>query len=87
MVMVCRIVTLPYLYGPDTHRCATAPQKREDHELTRTTMPSFVDTFAAREGILPPSGGNLKPGLELYFTNFFISRVDWCVRAPFTRYL
>ena len=48
----------------------------EQHEHTVATMAPWLSAFAAAEQLpLPP-----EPVKKIFFTNFFVSRVDWWLR-------
>ena len=70
----------------------------ERHYETVLTMPPWVRQFALREGLAPPAphwddlvyadrSPSRLPGQAIYFTNFFVSRVDWWAGEGVQRFL
>eukprot|EP00966_Prymnesium_polylepis_P281927 6514972-Prymnesium_polylepis.1 len=57
----------------------------ERHQETRNTMPSWVKNYTEALKIRP--SGALKSGVDMYFTNFFVSRLDWWFRYDVQRFL
>ena len=58
---------LVYGYGRQTF---------EQHQPTLDTFPPWINKFAASAG-LPAPADAYKLVEEMYFSNFFVSRVDW----------
>jgi hypothetical protein len=57
-------------------------QTQERHAETLETMPPWVASYAAAAfGIAPNSSGALDIVEQIFFTNLFVSRVDWWLRC------
>jgi|EP00966_Prymnesium_polylepis_P318688 hypothetical protein len=77
---------LPYFAFATIRRSCSwplLPQTEERHDETLRTFPDWVNDYAAAAELpaLPD------PGMHIYFTNFFVSRVQWWFRAEVQQYL
>eukprot|EP00966_Prymnesium_polylepis_P317380 7332662-Prymnesium_polylepis.1 len=55
----------------------------ERHEETLETMPTWLQEYVAVEGLQLPA----EPAKRIFFTNFFVSRVDWWFGDEVQRFL
>ena len=56
----------------------------ENHEETTLTMPAWVREYAADHGLTPPTAD---VSIRMYFTNYFVSRVDFWRKPEVREYL
>ena len=59
-------------------------QTSELHYDTLVTLPKWLNAYASNEG-MPPLA--VTSDFPIFFTNFFVSRVDWWLRPDVQRFL